>query len=89
MNVDDAIASYKEDWQVQLEYHKRPPYVTASFHDMESRRGLVDPGSSPKKIPFSTFEAIGQEYVVEQPIEMSGFGGDASLTFATSKMIQQ
>lgn len=42
---------------------------------------MVDPGSSPNIMPLSTLEEVGifLEHGVEQSIEISNFGGDASL----------
>lgn len=49
---------------------------------MELRRVLVNPGSSLNIMSLSNLKALGfsREHAVEQPIGISGFGGDAPLT---------
>lgn len=50
-------------------------YVTTFGHDIEFRRGLVDPWSSLNILPLSMLEAMGipRDHVVDQLIEVSGF----------------
>lgn len=78
---EDAFIFYKQDKQIPSEYHNRPLSLTASLHDVELTRGLVDAGSSLNIMPLLILEEAGtREYVVEQAIEVSGFGGNALFT---------
>lgn len=79
---DHAVVFYREEKHTYLEYSNKPLYITTFFIDEESRRGLVDQGSSLDIMPLSILKEVGipQEDVVKQPIEISGFGADALLT---------
>lgn len=84
----DAVVLYEEDTLILYGYHNKPLYVTTFVHDVELRQALVKLMSL-NLMPLSTLEAaeIPRDRVVEQLIEVSGFGGIHHLHLVTSTLI--
>lgn len=64
---EDSVIFYKDDKQIPSEYHSRLLDVTASIHDIESRKGLVDRGSFLNIMSLSKLEEV--EVTREQVLE--------------------
>lgn len=57
-------------------------YMTAYVRNVELKRAVIDPGSSPNIMRLSTLTEVGipWDHIIEQLIEVSGSGGSASFT---------
>lgn len=55
--------------------------MTAGIRDFELRHATIVPGSSRNAMPLSTLKVgIPRDNMVRQPVKVSRFGGNASLT---------
>lgn len=49
---DDRVLFHKKNKQIPFDYHSKPICVTASLHDLDLTRGLVDLGSFSNIMPL-------------------------------------
>lgn len=73
---------YEKARQVLRNHHSVPFYVTAFVHDVRLRHALVDPGRAFEHRASIHARGDGNPWreIVEQPIEVSGFEGNAPFT---------